>query len=137
MAEISKRSGCGLLFDVNNVFISATNHGFSPQEYIRAYPLGKVQEIHLAGHERDADDANRPLLIDAHDREVCDDVWELYKLTLSLTGPLPSLVEWDAEIPEWPVLAAEAALADKILGSNLKDVAFAPSANNGQSANAH
>ena len=137
MAEISKRSGCGLLFDVNNVFISATNHGFSPQEYIRAYPLDKVQEIHLAGHERDADDANRPLLIDAHDREVCDDVWELYKLTLSLTGPIPSLVEWDAEIPEWPVLAAEAALADKILGSNLKDVAFAPSTNNDQSANAH
>ena len=118
MAEIAKRSGCGLLFDVNNVFVSATNHQFSPQEYVRAYPLDKVQEIHLAGHARDSDDEQRPLLIDAHDRQVCNDVWELYKLTLSITGPLPSLVEWDADIPQWPVLAAEAAIADKILGRN-------------------
>ena len=118
MAELAKTTGCGLLFDVNNVFVSATNHGYSPQEYIRAYPLDRVQEIHLAGHAIDKDDHERPLLIDAHDRRVCSDVWELYKLSLSLTGPLPSLIEWDAEIPAWPVLAAEAAIADKILGSN-------------------
>jgi len=118
MSAIATRTGCGLLFDVNNVFVSATNHGYSPREYIQAYPLDQVREIHLAGHARDTDDLERPLLIDAHDREVCPDVWELYKLTLSLTGPLPSLIEWDAEIPDWPVLAAEAALADKILGRN-------------------
>ena len=118
MAQIAKRTGCGLLFDVNNVFVSATNHGYSPEQYIRAYPLDKVQEIHLAGHARDADDAERPLLIDAHDREICAQVWELYKLTLSITGPLPSLVEWDADIPPWPVLAAQAAMADQIIGRN-------------------
>lgn len=118
MAEIANKSGCGLLFDVNNVFVSATNHGYSPQEYIRAYPLDKVQEIHLAGHARDRDDQDRPLLIDAHDRQVCNDVWELYKLTLSITGPLPSLIEWDADIPEWPVLVAEARTADDFLGRN-------------------
>ncbi|MCF6320229.1 MAG: DUF692 domain-containing protein [Rhizobiaceae bacterium] len=135
MAAIAERTGCGLLFDVNNVFVSATNHGYSPQEYIRAYPLNKVRELHLAGHAHDKDDHQRPLLIDAHDREICDDVWELYKLTLSLTGPLPSLIEWDADIPDWPVLAAEAARADKYLGRNLhtapkeKDTAFETSAN--------
>ncbi|MEM7461877.1 MAG: DUF692 domain-containing protein [Pseudomonadota bacterium] len=118
MAEIAARSGCGLLFDVNNVFVSATNHGYSPRDYINAYPLELVQEIHLAGHATDTDDDDRPLLIDAHDREVCDDVWELYRLVLSHTGPCPSLVEWDNEVPEWPVLAAEARRADEILGRN-------------------
>ncbi len=136
MAQISKRTGCGLLFDINNVFVSATNHGYSPSEYIRAYPLDKVQEIHLAGHAQDRDDADRPLLIDAHDREVCDDVWELYKLALSLTGPLPSLIEWDAEIPEWPVLAAEAAHADTILGANHNEL-MQPSAKTNNNENGH
>lgn len=132
MAQMVKRTGCGLLFDINNVFVSATNHGYSPQEYIRAYPLDKAQEIHLAGHAQDKDDDENTLLIDAHDREVCDDVWELYKLALSLTGPLPSLIEWDAEIPDWPVLAAEAALADAILGRNQNDGYLPPSSSNSQ-----
>lgn len=118
MAEIAKRSGCGLLFDVNNVFISATNHGYSPKEYINAYPLQLVEEIHLAGHSMDEDDQGDTLLIDAHDRTVSEDVWDLYKLTLSKTGPLPSLVEWDNDIPTWEILAAEAQKADAILGSN-------------------
>ncbi len=119
MAALARRSGCGLLFDVNNVYVSATNHDYSPRRYIDAYPLDLVQEIHLAGHARDLDDAGNPLLIDAHDRPVSDDVWELYKYTLARTGPLPSLVEWDNEVPAWPVLAAEAAMADRILGTNL------------------
>jgi uncharacterized protein (UPF0276 family) len=122
IAEFARQTGCGLLFDVNNVFVSATNHGFSPCEYIKDFPIHLVQEIHLAGHSRDVDDQERPLLVDAHDREVCEDVWELYKFTLSITGPLPSLIEWDADIPDWPVLAAEAARADEILGSNIKSV---------------
>lgn len=120
MGEIAKRTGCGLLFDVNNVFVSATNHNFKPKDYIDAYPLHLVEEIHLAGHSNDKDDDGDPLLIDAHDREVCDDVWELYRHTLSKTGPLPSLVEWDNEVPTWDILADEAAKADKILGSNRK-----------------
>ncbi|WP_075997371.1 MNIO family bufferin maturase [Salaquimonas pukyongi] len=118
MKEIARRSGCGLLFDVNNVFVSATNHGFSPQAYIDAYPTELVQEIHLAGHASDSDDDGNPLLIDAHDRPVCRDVWALYRQTLSRTGPLPSLVEWDNEVPEWEVLEAEAAATEQILGSN-------------------
>ncbi|MGI9400601.1 MAG: MNIO family bufferin maturase [Rhizobiaceae bacterium] len=118
MAEIAARSECGLLFDVNNVFVSATNHGYSPQEYIKAFPLELVQEIHLAGHATDTDDNDRPLLIDAHDREVCADVWELYRLVLSRTGPRPSLVEWDNDVPEWPVLFDEARRADEMLGRN-------------------
>lgn len=118
MAAIAERTGCGLLFDVNNVYVSATNHGYSPRDYIGAYPLELVGEIHLAGHAGDEDDAGRPLLIDAHDRAVCDDVWELYRLTLARTGPLPSLVEWDNDVPEWPVLAEEANRADRLLGRN-------------------
>lgn len=118
MAAIADRSGCGLLFDVNNVFVSATNHGYSPRKYIEDYPLHLVREIHLAGHAPDMDDEGRPLLIDAHDREVCDDVWDLYLLTLSRTGPLPSLIEWDNDVPDWPVLQAEARRADAILGRN-------------------
>jgi uncharacterized protein (UPF0276 family) len=120
IAEFAKRTGCGLLFDVNNVFVSATNHGYSPRDYIKAFPLHLVQEVHLAGHASAVDDQERLLLIDAHDRQVCDDVWALYELTLSLAGPLPSLIEWDAEVPDWPILAAEAARADEILGRNTK-----------------
>ncbi len=122
IAEFAARTGCGLLLDVNNVFVSATNHGYLSSDYIKAFPLHLVQEIHLAGHAPDVDDCDRPLLIDAHDREVCEEVWELYKLTLSVSGPLPSLIEWDADIPDWPVLAAEAARANEILGSNIKTV---------------
>ena len=118
MAELAKRSGCGLLFDVNNVFVSATNHNFSPRAYIDAYPLEKVCEIHLAGHASDRDDDGEPLLIDAHDREVCANVWDLYRHTLAKTGPLPSLVEWDNDVPEWEILAAEARKADAILRIN-------------------
>ncbi|MFK7903116.1 MAG: DUF692 family multinuclear iron-containing protein [Nitratireductor sp.] len=118
MSEIASRSGCGLLFDVNNVFISATNHGYKPRDYISNYPLHLVQEIHLAGHAEQVDDNNDPLLIDSHDSQVCDDVWDLYKLTLSKTGPVPSLVEWDNDIPTWELLQDEALKADKILGAN-------------------
>ena len=115
MAEIAKRSGCGLLFDVNNVFVSATNHGTSSEDYIDRYPLHLVQEIHLAGHATDADDDGADLLIDSHDREVCADVWALYDRVLGHTGPLPSLVEWDNDVPEWPVLADEVRKADRHL----------------------
>lgn len=118
MAEIARRSGCGLLLDVNNVFVSATNHGYGARDYLRHYPLHLVQEIHLAGHASDSDEKGRDLLIDAHDREVADSVWDLYRLVLARTGPLPTLVEWDNDVPEWPVLAREAAKADAILGSN-------------------
>lgn len=111
LAEISRRTGCGLLLDVNNVFVSATNLGTSPQGYIDAYPLEKVGEIHLGGHDEDEDDHGKPLLIDSHGAEVVDPVWALLDYTLERSGPKPTLVEWDTDVPDWPILAAEAARA--------------------------
>ncbi|WP_413219819.1 DUF692 domain-containing protein [Tritonibacter mobilis] len=113
--EIAKRTGCGLLLDVNNVFVSATNLGYRPQEYIDAYPLDLVGEIHLGGHDEDEDDHGRPLLIDSHGAEVVDPVWSLLAYTLVRSGPKPTLVEWDTDVPDWPVLEAEAARAANAL----------------------
>jgi uncharacterized protein (UPF0276 family) len=108
IAEIAKRSGCGLLLDVSNVLVSATNHGFDPATYLDAFPLRHVQEIHLAGFAEAVDDFGRPLLIDAHDSPVRAPVWDLYRAAIRRCGPLPTLVEWDNDVPEWPVLLAEA-----------------------------
>ena len=115
LAEISRRTGCGLLLDVNNVFVSATNLGYAPRDYIDAYPLDKVGEIHLGGHDEDEDDNGAPLLIDSHGREVVDPVWALLDHTLAQSGPRPVLVEWDTDVPDWPVLAAEAGRAASAL----------------------
>ncbi|MFP1632155.1 DUF692 domain-containing protein [Zhengella sp. ZM62] len=115
LAEVVRRTGCGLLLDLNNVFVSATNHGFSPMTYLGRFPLDHVGEIHLAGHDTQADDDGQPLLIDSHDRPVADPVWALYRTIIGQTGPLPTLVEWDADLPEWPVLKAEAQAAQAIL----------------------
>jgi len=115
MAQIAERSGCGLLFDVNNIYISTTNHGLSALDYIDSYPLHLVQEIHLAGHTVDQDDAGRPLLIDTHDDYVCPDVWDLYDCVLAKTGKLPSLIEWDSDIPAWADLAKEVSRTDEHL----------------------
>lgn len=121
MAEIVRRTGCGLLLDINNVFVSATNHGFSPIQYLGRYPLEHVGEIHLAGHDRQIDDEGQPLLIDSHDRPVSDPVWDLYRIVIRQCGPLPTLVEWDADVPEWPVLKAEARAAGEILDAAALD----------------
>lgn len=115
LAEVAKRTGCGLLLDVNNVFVSATNLGYSPQGYIDAYPLDKVGEIHLGGHDEDADETGAPLLIDSHGRAVVDPVWALLDYTLDRSGPRPLLIEWDTDVPDWPVLAEEARRADEAL----------------------
>ncbi len=111
LKAVVARTGCGLLLDVNNVFVSATNLGFTPQGYIDAFPLDKVGEIHLGGHDEDHDDHGAPLLIDSHGREVADPVWALLDYTLARSGTKPLLVEWDTDVPEWPVLAAEVARA--------------------------
>lgn len=111
LSEIAKRTGCGLLLDVNNVFVSATNLDFSPQEYIDTFALDRVGEIHLGGHDEDADEHGQPLLIDSHGREVVDPVWALLDYTLARSGPKPVLVEWDTDVPDWPVLEGEAARA--------------------------
>ena len=111
LREVARRTGCGLLLDVNNVFVSSTNLGLDARAYIADFPLEKVGEIHLGGHDEDADDAGRPLLIDSHGREVTDPVWALLDETLARSGPRPVLIEWDNDVPDWPVLAAEAARA--------------------------
>jgi len=104
LREIARRTGCGLLLDVNNVFVSATNLGFTPQAYIDNFALDQVGEIHLGGHDEDEDDHGAPLLIDSHGREVADPVWALLDHTLSRAGPKPLLIEWDTDLPDWPVL---------------------------------
>ncbi|UWR29150.1 DUF692 domain-containing protein [Sulfitobacter sp. W002] len=115
LAEIIARTSCGLLLDVNNVFISATNLGLSAQGYIDAFPTDHVGEIHVGGHDNDTDDHGAPLLIDSHGKPVVDPVWELLSYTLAQTGPKPVLVEWDNDVPDWPVLRAEATRAAEVL----------------------
>jgi uncharacterized protein (UPF0276 family) len=113
--SVAERTGCSLLLDVNNVFVSATNHGFSAIEYLADFPLARVGEIHLAGHAEQADDEGDLLLIDSHDGPVADAVWKLYEIVIRRRGPVPTLIEWDSNIPDWPVLQAESAAAQAIL----------------------
>ena len=113
--RVAKRTGCGLLLDINNVFVSAVNHGFSALEYLSDFPLARVGEIHLAGHAEQTDDEGDPLLIDSHDGPVADAVWKLYEIIIGRCGPVPTLIEWDSNIPDWSVLSAEAAAAQAIL----------------------
>src|ERR1700723_762913 len=112
---IAARTGCGLLLDVNNVFVSATNHGYAALDYLSDFPLAQVGEIHLAGHAEQSDDEGERLLIDSHDGPVADAVWKLYEIVISRCGPIPTLIEWDSKIPAWPVLRTEAAAAQAIL----------------------
>ncbi|MEM1388305.1 MAG: DUF692 domain-containing protein [Pseudomonadota bacterium] len=119
LEELAKRTGCGLLLDVNNVFVSATNQQTDPISYINAFPHAYVGEIHLGGHDEDEDETGAPLLIDSHGREVVDPVWALYAHTIEVGGARPSLIEWDTDVPEWPVLAAEAARASEILTARI------------------
>ncbi|MDA7426786.1 MNIO family bufferin maturase [Thalassococcus lentus] len=115
LTEVTRRTGCGLLLDVNNVFVSATNLGYSPQAYIDAFPLDAVGELHLGGHDEDEDDHGMPLLIDSHGREVADPVWGLLDLVLERSGPKPLLIEWDTDVPDWSVLRDEARRAEAAL----------------------
>jgi len=115
LAELVARTGCGLLLDVNNVVVAAANNGHAPEDYVDAFPLGAVGEIHLAGHAEDRDADGATLLIDTHDRPVADPVWALYARVIARTGPLPTLIEWDADVPDWPRLMAEAAAAERVM----------------------
>jgi uncharacterized protein (UPF0276 family) len=115
LAEIAARTGCGLLLDVNNVFVNCTNQARDPWDYIRRFPLHLVGEIHLGGHDAQTDDHGAPLLIDSHGAAVVDPVWALYGETIRLGGARPTLIEWDNDVPDWASLASEAALAATIL----------------------
>jgi uncharacterized protein len=119
---LAQRTGCGLLLDVNNVFVSATNHGYSALTYLADFPLDHVSEIHLAGHATQADDEGDVLLIDSHDGPVANAVWILYEIVIGQCGPIPTLVEWDSAIPDWPILRAEAIAAQAILDRHSQEL---------------
>jgi uncharacterized protein len=115
ITEVARRTGCELLLDINNVFVSATNHGYQALAYLAAFPLGSVREIHLAGHTEQQDDEGEALLIDSHDCAISDAVWALYESTIACIGPTPTLVEWDSSLPSWPTLRAEAFAARQMM----------------------
>lgn len=115
LAEISRRTGCDLLLDLNNVVVSCTNQQTSPDDWLDAFPLDRVSQIHLAGHATDRDETGAPLLIDSHDRCVDRQVWTLFERVIRDRGTVPTLIEWDDEIPTLDVLLAESAKAAAIL----------------------
>jgi uncharacterized protein (UPF0276 family) len=114
---VARRTGCGLLLDVNNVFVSATNHAYSATAYLDDFPIEHVGEIHLAGHSEQRDDEDEPLLIDSHDRAIADPVWNLYRRVIARIGPTPTLIEWDSDLPAWPVLRSQAQTAYRIMSA--------------------
>ena len=122
LAELRRQSGCGLLLDVNNVYVQAMNHDFDAAAFIDQFPVEHVGEIHLAGHATTTDETGAPLIIDAHDRRVMDEVWALYRRTIARAGAKPTLIEWDNDIPEWPVLLSEATLADTVMTARRSNV---------------
>jgi uncharacterized protein (UPF0276 family) len=112
---VAERADCGILLDINNIFVSAHNHGFDPHMYLDHIPVERVFEIHLAGPSR-----RGHLLVDTHDHPVTSETWQLYEYFLGKAGSRPTLLEWDENIPEFPVLYEEAMKAqssiDKICG---------------------
>jgi uncharacterized protein len=117
ITDLVKRTGCGLLLDVNNVYVSSTNHGRDPEAYISRFPMRWVEEIHLAGHSPRSDGAGVRLLVDSHDRPVAEPVWALYERVVAQVGPIPTLLERDADIPPWDELYAEARRAGDCLAA--------------------
>lgn len=116
LRELARRTGCGLLLDVNNVFVSAHNHGFDAADYLAAFPMARVEEIHLAGHFRYATKEG-DILIDTHGAHVANAVWTLYASVIARSGPIPTLIEWDNAVPDWPMLRREALSAQAILSA--------------------
>jgi hypothetical protein len=115
LSEVVARTGCGLLLDVNNVQVSATNNGFDAFEYLDGFPVAAVGEMHLGGHAEERDAEGSALLVDSHASPVADPVWQLYEYAIERTGPVPTLIEWDNDVPAYRVLAAEAARADQVI----------------------
>lgn len=111
LREVTLRTDCELLLDINNVFVSATNLGYNASEYIAEFPIERVGEIHLGGHSEDKDEHGNILLIDSHSQPVVESVWDLLDYVLSISGPRPILIEWDNDVPVWQRLRAEASRA--------------------------
>lgn len=114
LAEIARRADCGILLDINNVYVSSVNHGFDPLTYLDALPGARIGQIHLAGHSTRVDKNGNKFLIDTHDHPVCDEVWALFGQAVQRFGPLSTMIEWDAEIPDYKTLEAELAKAAAI-----------------------
>ena len=119
ISRMAEEANCGLLLDVNNVYVSSVNHDFDPEEFIRSVPHERVVQFHLAGHTN-----CQTHLIDTHDSHVIDPVWSLYRLAHQLTGGVSTLLEWDAKIPPFPVLHAEVLKAKRHIGEELADAAM-------------
>lgn len=119
--EVVQKTGCGLLLDVNNIYVSCVNHHRNPQEYLHALPLIAVGEIHLAGFAEDNGIPNERLLIDSHGAAIAEPVWQLYEYALSLVGAMPTLIERDNNIPSFDVLLTEARQAEYLLTSHLSN----------------
>lgn len=114
LAALSRATGCALLLDVNNVYVNAMNHGFDPLRFLDGIPPGSVREIHLAGHSIRRV-GGRDIRVDTHNAPVCDEVWALYSAALERFGPVPTLIEWDADVPSLDALIAEARKADRLV----------------------
>ena len=121
LAELVRRTGCQLLLDVNNVFVSAHNHGFDARAFITGVPIGSVAQIHLAGHS-----SRGELLLDTHDHPVRDEVWDLYRLAIATHGQVPTLIEWDDKVPPFSRLVAESERARAIARATCRQAAALP-----------
>src|SRR5713101_9597433 len=117
ISAVARDTSCGILCDANNIFVSACNHGFDPRRYLQALPADKVEEIHLAGHQLRRFDDGRAIRIDDHGSRVAAEVWALYREATARFGRVPTLIEWDTDVPPLTVLLDEATKADRILGT--------------------
>jgi uncharacterized protein (UPF0276 family) len=115
LARLAEQTGCGLLLDVNNVYVSAFNHGFDAQRFVDAMPASAIAQIHLSGHRNFGTH-----IIDTHDDHVAQDVWQLYEYAIRTKGMIPTMIEWDAHIPAWEVLLAELATARCVAADALR-----------------
>lgn len=124
LIELCKKSGAKILLDINNIFVSAHNHQWDAKKYIDTIPAALVKELHLAGHSSKMISDNKMLKIDTHNNKVCKEVWELYVYGLNRFGQIPTLIEWDADIPELTVLLAEAKKAQSYCDLHLTQQAL-------------
>ncbi len=128
LAAVARRTGCGILCDVNNIYVSACNHGWNPSVYLAALPPAAIGEIHLAGHSVRQLEGGRTLRIDDHGSRIIPEVWELYAEALTRFGPVPTLIEWDTNLPALAVLIDEAARAAVLLDRAREELADADAA---------
>ncbi|MGE3680201.1 MAG: DUF692 domain-containing protein [Bdellovibrionales bacterium] len=115
LGEISKQADCGILLDINNVYVNSVNHKFDPVAYLKALPSDRIGQIHLAGHSRQGE-----ILVDTHDAPVCNEVWDLFRVAVKLFGPISTMIEWDDKIPDFLRLKAEADKAEQIMSKEME-----------------